>query len=228
MDIPTIKKDKQDRNSIAWVRLCEYIDQLIEDEGDLFSPSEAIGRELYSHIYTLPQSIGKLKHVKNIYLYGSNLTSLPPEIGDMESLENINIYTSYNLKWIPYEIYKCKHLQSSLVSTRALYGNFKTRLKFPDLTNNPVRYTEETVKCSICEKEMTYEETNQVWITLKIGTNDIPLLANLCSDKCIGVLPKPADGYIQYPHKGGTNEKLPNYMEMIDYIRKRRDKGKSL
>lgn len=219
MNITKIKEDRQNRDSEAWRKLCEYIDQLAENGGEEFSPAEALGRELFSQIYTLPEAIAKLKKVKKVWLYGSQLTSIPPEIGEMESLEYFDPYTSYNLMWFPYEITECKNLKDSRVSTRALYGNFKNRKPFPSLIHNPVRYKGNTVRCSICKKEMTYDETNQLWITLRVGTDDLPLLANLCSKECEDKLPPPEEGYIEHPHKGGLEQKIPDYFEKRKPIR---------
>ncbi len=213
MNETKIKQRKQDRNSEAWKKLCAYIDKVERTNADEFSPLQELGYELYSQIYTLPESIGKLKNVKKMWLYGSKLQSVPPQIGEMTSLEYFDPYTSYDLHWFPYEIIKCIHLKESRVSTRALYGNFKNRKPFPDLTENPVRYNSELIKCSVCEKEITYEQTNQKWITLRIGTDDLPLLANLCSPECESELPKPEKEYIDKPHKGGVNIKQPTYEE---------------
>lgn len=203
--ISKIPNNIQDRNSMAWKKLCDYIDQIVENGTDEFIPREELGDELFAQIYILPESISKLKKVKKIGLYGSQLKRIPPEIGEMESLEYFDPYTSYDLHWFPYEITKCKNLKDSRISTRALYGNYKNRMGFPNLLHNPVKYEGEIVKCSVCGKEMTYEETNQLWITLKVGTDIVPLLANLCSKECEKKLPTPPENYIQYPHKGGTD-----------------------
>jgi len=111
---------------------------------------------------------------------------------------------------LPKSISKLKNvtkigLKDSRISTRALLGNFKNRMLFPSLEDNPIRYFGETVKCSICKKEMSYEETNQLWITLRTGTDTIPLLANLCSKECEEELPQPPENYVQQAHKGGMN-----------------------
>lgn len=213
MNKTKIKKVYQDRNSDAWKKLCAYIDKIEKEGGIEFAPREELGHELFSQIFTLPESIGKLKSVKKMWLYGSKLQSIPPQIGEMTALEYFDPYTSYDLLWFPYEITKCVNLKDSRVSTRALYGNFKNRKPFPNLMNNPVRYHSETVKCSICEKEITYEQTNQKWITLRVGTDDLPLLVNLCSAECESKLPKPRKGYIDKPHKGGADLKQPTYEE---------------
>jgi len=208
--ISKIPNDVQDRNSIAWKKLCGYIDEIAEMGTDEFVPREVLGNELFSQIFTLPESISKLKKVKKIGLYGSNLKRIPPEIGEMESLEYFDPYTSHNLHWFPYEITKCKKLKDSRISTRVLYGNFKNRKKFPQLKHNPVKYFGEKLKCSVCENELSYENTNQMWITAYVGTDTIPMLVNLCSEECKQNLPKPPENYVQYPHKGGADLKQPN------------------
>lgn len=204
-----VENDVQDRNSIAWHKLCEYVEKIAKEGTDEFSPREYLGEELFSQIYTLPEIISKLKKVKKIWLYGSKLKRIPPEIGEMEALEYFDPYTSYYLHWFPYEITNCKKLKNSRVSTRALYGNYKHRRPFPDLTQNHVRYEGNIVKCSVCKKEITYQETNQLWISLSVGKDVLPLLVNLCSKDCETRLPVPPEDYIRYPHKGGKNVQQP-------------------
>lgn len=180
--ISKIKNDIQDRNSIAWKKLCEYVDKVASENIEEFSPLDELGEELYSQIYTLPETISKLKKVKKVWLYGSKLKYIPPEIGEMESLEYFDPYTSYDLHWFPYEITNCKNLKDSRVSTRVLYGNYKHRKLFPSLDNNhPVRYCEDKTKCSVCKKEIDYSVTNQLWISLRIGTDVLPLLMRIKS-----------------------------------------------
>jgi hypothetical protein len=207
--ISAIKNDVQDRKSIAWKKLCDYIDQVALESRDEFSPLKELGPELASQIYTLPESISKLKKVKKVWLYGSKLKRIPPEIGEMEALEYFDPYTSYDLHWFPYEIIHCKKLKDSRVSTRALYGNYKNRMGFPGLTQNPVRYEGSSVKCSICKKEISWHETNQLWVSLWVGTDVLPLLANICSAECERAIPKPPENYIPHPHKGGAQLKQP-------------------
>jgi hypothetical protein len=208
--ISAISNDFQDRNSEAWVRLCNYVDKVADKGKDEFSPLEQLGQNLFSQIHTLPESIAKLKKVKKVWLYGSKIKRLPPEIGQMESLEYFDPYTSYDLHWFPYEITNCKKLKDSRVSTRALYGNFKNRMGFPSLNSNAVKYFGDIVHCSVCNKSLTYSETNQLWISLNVGTDVLPLLTNLCSNECESKLPKPAKGYVQNPHKGGLDLVQPN------------------
>jgi len=207
--ISKIPNDVQDRNTVAWKKLCEYVDQIAENGSDEFTPREALGDELFSEIHTLPESISKLKKVTKIGLYGSRLKRIPPEIGEMESLEFFDPYTSYDLHWFPFEITKCKKLKDSRISTRALYGNYKNRMGFPRLDHNPVRYFGDNLKCSVCEKEITHEESKQMWITLHVGTDTIPMLVNLCSKECELSLPKPPKDYVQFPHKGGSDLEQP-------------------
>jgi hypothetical protein len=221
--IHTIENDVQDRNSLAWHTLCAYVDKIARDESEEFSPVEEMGYELFSQIHTLPESIAQLKKVKKIWLYGSKLKRIPPEIGQMESLEYFDPYTSHQLHWYPYEIVNCKKLTDSRVSTRILFGNFKNRLPFPSLAENPVRYHGETLRCSICAKKMTYQQTNQLWISLYIGTDTLPLLANLCSTACEQELPQPELGYVPYPHKGGPDLKQPTREEWQQMMRQKRE-----
>lgn len=207
--ISKIENKVQYRNSVAWEKLCNYVDKVARENGDEFSPLEELGQELFAQIHTLPNTISKLKNVKKLWLYGSNLKHIPPEIGEMEALEYFDPYTSYSLHWFPYEITKCKNLRDSRVSTRVLYGNRKNRMEFPDLTYNPVRYSGDTINCSVCCKTMTYEQTNQLWISLMVGTDILPLLTNLCSKECENKLPIPPKNYIQFPHKGGRGLTQP-------------------
>ena len=215
-DLPlNIENNVQDRNSMAWEKLCQYIDRIAEEGIEEFIPYKELGKDLYTQIHTLPESIAKLKKVKKVLLYGSQLKRIPPEIGQMEALEEFDPYTSYHLHWFPYEIMDCKHLIDSRISTRALYGNYKYRPPFPSLENNLVRYHGDRVKCSICKKEMSYQETNQLWISLRTGTDTMPLLANLCSDECTEKLPQPPQYYVQHAHKGGPGViQPPTYYEL--------------
>jgi hypothetical protein len=215
--ISRIENDVQDRDSAAWKALCHYIDELADSEGEEFSPRDAIGPDLFAEISTLPESIAKLKHVSKVWLYGSKLKRIPPEIGEMTSLKFLDVYTSYGLHWFPYELMHCQNLTSSRISTRALYGNYKNRMPFPALTRNPVHYHGNPLRCSICRCEIGYQETNQLWISLKVGTDVVPLLVNTCSTKCESRLPNPHPNYVQQAHKGGSSLKQPpDYYEAME------------
>ena len=74
---------------------------------------------------------------------------------------SITPYTSYDLNWLPYEIVNCKELKDSRISTRALYGNYKNRMGFPRLDQNPVRYFGDNLRCSVCKNSISYENTDQ-------------------------------------------------------------------
>lgn len=63
--ISAIKNDIQDRNSLTWKKLCDYIDKVALEGRDEFSPLEELGPELFSQINTLPESISTLKKVVN-------------------------------------------------------------------------------------------------------------------------------------------------------------------
>ena len=214
-----IENVEQDRNSIAWRKLCEYVEHVSKESLEEFSPLEILGYELYSQIYTLPESIATLKNVKKLWLYGSNLKQIPPEIGQMEALEYFDPYTSYNLHWFPYEIMHCKNLKESRISTRVLYGNYKNRLPFPSLEENQIRYHGNSLNCSVCKKQIDYTDTNQMWITIKIATDIVPLLVNLCSVECKNKLPQPPEDYVQFPHKGGPDLEQPKLNER-EYLMK--------
>lgn len=97
--IHKIENDVQDRNPVAWKKLCEYVDKVANENREEFSPLEELGQELFSQIHTLPETISKLKKVKKVWLYGSKLKRIPPEIGQMELLEYFDPYTSYDLHW---------------------------------------------------------------------------------------------------------------------------------
>ena len=115
----------------------------------------------------------------------------------------------------------------NLLSPLKIYNKYyKNRMGFPRLDNNPVRHYGDKVNCSICKKEITYEETNQLWISLPIGTDIVPLLVNSCSKNCENALPKPPDNYVQFPHKGGSNLKQPpDEDEIWEIEMAERDKG---
>ncbi len=204
--IPKIKNNVQGRKSVAWKKLCEYVDKVALERSEEFDPLKELGPRLYAKIYTLPESISKLKNVKKIVMYGSKLKRIPPEIGEMDALEYFDTYTSLDLHWFPFEITHCKNLKASRVSYKALYGNRKKPIAYPRLHDNPVRYLGNTLKCSICSQEISYEQTDQFWLLKKVGTFELPLLVNVCSANCEDHLPQksqfPSD---PYAHKGSPS-----------------------
>ncbi|NIG55941.1 leucine-rich repeat domain-containing protein [Chitinophaga sp. Cy-1792] len=207
MNISKFRMPRQNKQGAAWQKLCDYIDKVAAENGTEFSPADYLGRELFAEIQTLPATIAKLKTVEKIRLSGSNIKLIPPEIGQMTALKSFVPYPSEELKWLPYELTHCKALNYTHISIRAQYGNFKTRKPFPSLRDNPLRYDNEHVCCSVCRKEMTWEETDQFWINLQVGSHVMPLLANLCGESCKAQLPAGARGYVPILHKGGPELK---------------------
>ena len=92
---------------------------------------------------------------------------------------------------------------------------------------NLVRYDSVKLRCSVCEKEITYEETNQFWLPCLVGTDVLPLLVNVCSKECEVKLPKPPENYIPYHHKGGEDLKQPLSMlanTIIDFAKSEKER----
>lgn len=199
--------ENQDTQSEAWKSLEEYVQKVAVDGADELNPMNGIGSGKWEQIVTLPRSIEKLQSVKVLNLYGSHLVRIPPAIGEMTNLEEFDPYTSYRLHWLPYEITRCKKLKRSRVSTRALYGNYKYRPPFPRL---PVVSADLTPPvCSVCREPFTRKGPHQVWISLLVAKDVLPLLVHACSSDCIRALPKPAENYVPEPHRGGLEIKQP-------------------
>jgi hypothetical protein len=197
----TLHTEQQDTTCDGWKRMLDLVEQAARDGREEFHPRREIPAEEWPDIITLPASIAKLKAVKKLMLYGSNLVRIPPEIGEMAALEEFTPYTSYRLHFFPYEITRCRKLKNSSVSTRALYGNFKYRPPFPRLPAAPAELAPQ--RCSVCRGFFLYEAPRQVWISLRVATDVLPLLVWACSQDCIERLPKPTKGYCESPHQGG-------------------------
>lgn len=197
-----VKVDSQDRSGMAWSALLEFIRECEQNSVEVFHPSQQFDLEHWTHIRTLPKEIGRLKNLKHLMVYGSNLTRLPQEIGQLDSLEKFTPYTSYGLRWFPYEITRCTNLKESTVSTRALFGNRKNKKGFPDLKHNPVDYHGGN-KCSICDKAESETRFEQYWVSCLVATDVLPLLTIVCSDECFQTIRKSAPGHFDGPHKGG-------------------------
>ena len=193
----------QDTTLPGWLALLDLVEEAARNQRETFAPKEALGAELWGQVITLPASIAKLKHVKKLDLYRSNLVRIPPEIGEMESLEAFVPYTSYALHWFPFEITRCSRLRASTVSTRALYGNYKYRPPFPAL--HRVVDALVPLRCSVCNSALQdARAVLQRWLSLRVATDVLPLLVNACSLECIERLPSPAQGYVPFPHQGGA------------------------
>jgi hypothetical protein len=202
-----LHSEVQDTTSEEWNLLEAYIDDIRVNQSDEFNPLNGIGAGKWQRIVTLPRSIGTLQSVKFVSLYGSGLVRIPPEIGEMSSLEEFDPYTSYRLHWFPYEITRCKKLKSSRVSTRALYGNFKYRSPFPRLPSLSANVL--PASCSVCRGQFTNDGPLQLWISLRVADDVLPLLVHACSRECVRSLPPPPDGYVSKPHLGGLDLQQP-------------------
>jgi hypothetical protein len=202
----------QDTECDGWKKLLELIDFAASKRSEELAPGLEMPPELWSQVITLPASISRLTSVKRLYLYGSHLVRLPPEIGDMASLEELDTYTSYRLHWFPYEVTRCCKLKRSRTSTRALYGNYKSRPPFPKLDREQLPAVVRSSMCSVCRGPLKPETMVPVWISLRVATDALdvyPLLVNACSDECIRRLPPATKGYVEQPHTGGLNQPQP-------------------
>ncbi len=209
--------ERQDTSAPGWQHLLDLVDEAVADGREEFRPLTELSPEERRQVITLPPSIARLTAVKHLVLYGSNLVRIPPEIGAMASLEEFTPYTSYRLHWFPYEITRCRKLTRSTVSTRALFGNYKLRPPFPKLQPAPGSAADldlgtmdpphqdaiATHHCSVCDRTVEQGGFQQVWISLRVATDVLPLLVNACSSACVAALPDGARDYIPTPHRGG-------------------------
>ncbi|GAA2412937.1 hypothetical protein GCM10010191_23210 [Actinomadura vinacea] len=211
-------RDRQDTSSPGWRRLLALIEDAAEDGRAVFRPFAEMTAEERRAIVTLPPSIAKLTAVEHLVLYGSNLVRIPPEIGAMTALEEFTPYTSHRLHWFPYEITRCAGLRRSTVSTRSLYGNFKMRPPFPELKGDgtdaarvgEIDGASSMRMCSVCRTPLEEGAVRQVWISLQVATDVLPLLVNACSVSCVEALPEAAEGYVPTPHTGGPGLTQPS------------------
>ncbi len=204
--LPIFHAEVQDTSCDAWRIVNENIDAAATRGDTVLEPLAGLDGEQRQQIVTLPASIGRLKEVREIRLYGSHLVRLPPEIAGMAALEYLDVYTSHRLHFFPYEITKCIALKRSRVSTRALYGNYKYRPPFPHLKlpqNRNALLLVTPPSCSVCGRPLTDSAPVRRWITLAVGTDWLPLLVTACSMGCIKALPTPAPDYVQVAHTGG-------------------------
>lgn len=206
--VPNLHSEAQDTSAPGWVALLELVEIDSARNTSVFEPSAVIPSDQWSGVITLPREIETLSGTKQMRLYGSHLRRLPPEIGRLSSLENLDIYTSYSLHWLPYEVTRCSRLRESRMSTRALYGNIKTRLPFPRLAGPIDTLAPET--CSVCDRPFGDGGVQVLWTTQRIGTDTVPLLLHSCSASCTASVPDAPDGYHSRPHKGGGGVGMPD------------------
>jgi len=200
--------DVQDTTCQAWYVLLDYIDDICKRGGEDFTPFEVLGAERYHDIVTLPKEIRQLKSVKKIHLYASNISCIPPDIGEMESLEYFDVYTSNRLHWVPYEIIHCPKLSYSRMSTRRFYGNCKIKPPFPSLKDNPMRFGSLGDSCSVCGDEiLPPKQLQQYWVSMYFATDQMPMLASICSDECLSRIFPPEVNRILPPHLGGLENR---------------------
>ncbi|BEL05788.1 hypothetical protein Q0Z83_039790 [Actinoplanes sichuanensis] len=202
----------QDTDSPGWRRLLTLIDEAAADGREVFQPFTEMSFDERLKVVTLPPTIAKLTEVRRLVLYNTRLVRLPPEIGAMTNLEEFWPYQSHRLRWFPYEVTRCLRLRDSSVSTRVLYGNFRNGSSFPHLSpvttidrpdrlDPAVRGVDAVRTCSVCDGPVN-RELHQVWISLRVATDVLPLLVNACSATCVASLPQPAPGYLSTPHTG--------------------------
>ncbi|MFC6017519.1 leucine-rich repeat domain-containing protein [Plantactinospora solaniradicis] len=215
--------ERQDTSAPGWRHLLALVEEAAADGREEFRPLAALTPGQRRQIVTLPPSIAKLTEVRHLNLYGSNLVRIPPEIGEMTSLRQFTPYTSYRLHWFPYELTRCANLRGSTVSTRALYGNVKYRPPFPLLPppsagdgeldpgqlDPGIRGGEAVRGCSVCRQPIGQAGLHQVWISLRVGADVLPLLVNACSAECVAALPTPARDHVGVPHTGGPDLRQP-------------------
>jgi uncharacterized protein (TIGR02996 family) len=204
-----LHREPQDTECEGWLRLLDYIERLAGEGAGMFRLGDALSGEQWRQIVTLPPTIAKLTSVTSMTLYGSHLVRIPPEIGAMTSLRSFIPYTSYRLHWLPYEITRCRALDDSTVSTRALYGNFKFRPPFPRLLPPTPIERGPGRSCSVCDRQFEDLQRFRVWISLRVATDVLPLLVNACSAECIERLPAPPEAYLPGPHRGGVDLEQP-------------------
>ncbi len=215
--------ERQDTAAAAWHRLLDLVEEAAADGREEFRPLAELSPDERRQIITLPPTIAKLAKVKHLVLYGSNLVRIPPEIGAMTGLREFTPYTSHRLHWFPYELTRCRQLKASTVSTRSLYGNVKIRPPFPQLQPSrasthdldisdldPKMWGIDAIRaCSVCDRAIAGAGLHQVWISLGVGTDVLPLLVNACSPACIEALPAPVEGYAPTLHTGGPGIAQP-------------------
>lgn len=193
-------KDKNAETDRAWSVVQEVFDKAARNGTQDLILNRHMDIADYKALNTLPKSIAKLKDLRKLVIYGSQISCIPREIMHCHNLEVFDPYTSYRLHWFPYEISKC-NLIDSTISTRALYGNYKLRSPFPNLNKEKWIWSHGDNYCSVCLGNS--EALDQYWISQRIGTDVVPLLASVCSMSCLSALGDPAQGYVAYPHTGG-------------------------
>ena len=191
----------QDETCEPWKELLTLIAYAERNRVSEFAPFRYMTEAERDQIVTLPKELTKLIHLKSLELYGTSLVRIPPFIDQLVNLEEFTPYTSYHLHYLPYEITRLRKLKKSCISTRALYGNYKTRGVFPDLKADPYPFPQDI--CSVCNMAVGFDNLTQYWVTLKVATDVVPLLVHTCSAACLNRIPQSPDDYVQGYHQGG-------------------------
>lgn len=205
--VPNLHTEAQDITATGWLLLQQLISSGGGTSSSVLEPSATIPPDQWSAVITLPPTVANLSAVASLRLYGSHLRRLPSEIGRMSALTNLDIYTSYSLHWLPYEVTRLTALRDSRMSTRALYGNLKTRLPFPRLAGPVDTIMPQT--CSVCNQPFGENGPQLFWTTQRIATDVAPLLIHSCSAECTAHVPDAPDGYYPRPHRGGGGVGMP-------------------
>lgn len=194
--------ENKSRTKKAWDVVCEIIDDAEQKNTAEINLSQLMDKEDYYALNTLPETIGNLKALRKLIIYGSSISYIPREISGCENLREFVPYQSHRLHWLPYEIKRCEKLIDSTISSRALYGNYKIRSPFPNLKQQQWLWDANNDLCSVCDEKSA--SLQQYWISETIGTDVVPLLVSVCGISCLS---KVGDfflkDYICYPHQGG-------------------------
>ena len=192
----------------AWDVVREIIDDAENKNTSELNLIQLMDKEDYYALNTLPETIGNLKALRRLIIYGSNISFIPREISGCSNLREFDPYQSHRLHWLPYEIKRCEKLNESRISTRALYGNYKIRSPFPNLKEKKWIWSADNDLCSVCEKVAL--TLKQYWISDKIATDVVPLLVSVCGVTCLSKVEEYViKDYIPYPHQGGLTVLQP-------------------
>ncbi|HPF38831.1 MAG TPA: leucine-rich repeat domain-containing protein [Phycisphaerae bacterium] len=207
LQVPNFHLETQDQTAPGWRAITRLIEQSAHARAGILEPSSRIPWEDWIGVITLPMTIASLEKVKQIRLYGSHLRRIPPDIGRMNALQSLDLYRSYLLHWLPYEVLRCRRLTESRMSVRALYGNRKTRLPFPRLSN-PIELLLPST-CSVCDRSFDERAPRLHWTTQRVATDTVPLLVHTCSKACVDSVPSAPKGCFERPHRGGGGVGMP-------------------
>ncbi|MBX2800213.1 MAG: TIGR02996 domain-containing protein [Myxococcales bacterium] len=206
-----LRREIQDTVDRPWVVLGQAIDEARRNGAEFVAPFRNVNRRQRHQVVTLPPSVGQLVSLKRMRLYDSPLVRLPAEIGTCAELQTLDLLQSVRLSWFPHELTRCQLLQDFRVNNRVLFGNPMTCLAFPRLDPpDPERMVVARTlwgpalrRCATCDTEYDDRGLHRYWITARVATETVPLLANLCSAACVELLREETPGATTDPHRGG-------------------------